>query len=463
MKINDYFTFKPDDEKQSLIQKMHGFLINDKQVFILKGYAGSGKTTFLNALAIYLSKMEREFYLFASTGRAAKILRDKTNYPTSTIHLGIYTFSDELISDNYRLLMFKLAHNFSPANTIYIIDESSMISNRKSKTTFVDFGTGALLDDIFSYVSGRKIIFVGDQGQLPPVNSDISPALNSDYLDKHYFAKSDFFTLQNIHRQKINSGIVKLSNFFINSFANKSFKRLNLKIRGNADIIYHDYEQNLIKSFVSQYDKKSDSNSAIITISNRKVFELNLIVRSYLFNNHDIMMPQEQFLVYANNYLYNVFNGEGMVLRWASNKVKAKAGLHFRKCKFGFLDGKRRDFEAFIIEEYLTAPKPELSAEKERNLLIDFSYRMKKLRITPKHKQLWVENLKNDPYLNALRIRYSYALTCHKAQGGEWDNVFLIFENYFGHFPTENQYRWTYTAISRARNKLHILRNQFIY
>lgn len=463
MNINDYFTFKPDNEKSALIKRMHNFLNNQNDVFILSGYAGTGKTTFLKALAIYLSKTKREFHLFASTGRAATILANKTNYPTSTIHMGIYTFDEELIADNYRTLLFKLAFNNASDNAVYIIDESSMISNRKSKNTFINFGTGALLTDIVKYTQGRKVIFVGDSAQLPPVNSDISPALTESYLKHNFNLQLESFKLKHIHRQKTNSGILKISLHFINRFNKNDFNRIRIHASRSNDVIIHHRENDFLKSYSETYDFTTDLKNVLICVSNKSAHHFNMQIRNLLFKQADILEKNEQFVVYANNYLYDVFNGQGIVLKEYSKTTERKAGLNFRKCKFGFINKKRRDFEAFIIDEYLLSPKPGISAEAERNLMIDFSYRMKKLNVFPRNKMAWVENLKNDPYLNALRIRYSYAMTCHKAQGGEWDNVYLFFENYFGSFDLKYQHRWTYTAVARSRNKLHLLSNPYIF
>ena len=464
MKLIDYFGLEADTEKKELFGKLENFLKSDIQTFILTGYAGTGKTTILKAVADYLTGCKREVNLMASTGRAAKILSDKTLRQATTIHLGIYQFELSKESKGYVHLVFRVGLNFSPENTVYIIDESSMISNRENNPSYATFGSGALLNDIYTYAAGRKIIFVGDIAQLPPIKSDMSPALSPGYLESHFGTKTQSFNLKNIHRQSGETAIYKVVHQFVKIFNARRFNFPNINIQQrNSDIEFFYYESDMIRDFCKGYNQAHEPDRIFLAYSNKKTHSLNMIIRSMLFQNPAELQNNEWLVNFSNNYKYNILNGTGVRFIKYLNRTEYKAGLTF---KYGLFEvnifGNIHKIKAFFIMEYMLSPMPGLSADAEKDLIIDFNIRMSHAGIKPKNKTKYLAALRTDPYLNALRLRYGYALTVHKAQGGEWDNIYLVFERYMMNFPFKLQHNWAYTAVTRARKKLNILNNYFI-
>ena len=464
-KIKDFFELDVSDDKLQLFEELEEFLDSDVQTFVLTGYAGTGKTTVMKALAEYLRSKGQSVEMMASTGRAAKILRDKTMHDASTIHLGIYQFELSKNKDGYVHLVFRIAMNFSDKNTVYIIDEASMISNRSANPSYATFGSGKLLDDIYAFLDGRKVIFVGDLGQLPPVNSDISPALDPFYLLNHYRTKVKNFNLTVIHRQEQKSALYKLSKYFVDIFNTDRFNMLNINVDKSAgDIRFLDFEYDLINKYCSGFDYDAQPDSVILALSNKKVHSLNLYVRNQLYSDFSTLHPNEWFINYSNNYKFNMLNGDSVKLIELTGAPEHRAGLTFQPAIWEYeFQARKLQIKAFVIMEYLVSNMPSLDNEAEKNLVIDFNIRMNKKGIKPSDKIEYINALRTDPYLNALRLRYGHALTVHKAQGGEWNRVFLVFEHYFGnYFKPKYQHNWAYTAVTRARRRLYIQDNPFI-
>ena len=465
-RIKDFFKLDVSNDKLQLFEELEEFLDSGVQTFVLTGYAGTGKTTVMKALGDYLSYKKRHFKMMASTGRAAKILRDKTKYDASTIHLGIYRFELSKNKDGYIHLVFKVVINFENKDKVYIIDEASMISNRPANPSYATFGSGKLLDDIYTYLGGRKVIFIGDLGQLPPVNSDISPALNPIYLQKHYQTKVQNFNLSVIHRRDHKSALYKLSKHFLDIFDTGTYnKKLDIDVdRTAGDIRFISYEYDLINKYCSGYTENVQPDSIILTLSNKKVHSLNLYVRNELYSDFSHLHKNEWFINYSNNYKFNILNGDNIKLIELTGEPEHRAGLTFQPALWEFeYMNKKIQIKAFVILEYLISNIPALNIEAEKNLVIDFNIRMHKKEIKPSNKIEYMQALKTDPYLNALRLRYGHALTVHKAQGGEWNKVFLVFENYFGnYFKPKYQHNWAYTAFTRARKVLFIQNNPYI-
>jgi ATP-dependent exoDNAse (exonuclease V) alpha subunit len=461
--ISDYIPFNLNNDQQETVVQLHEFLDDtDKNVFILKGHAGTGKTMILGALIKYLTKKEIPVVLLASTGRAAKIVSDKALFKADTVHRHIYKLDIEKQDDEnkVRKLIFRLKLNFSVEQTVYLVDETSMISDREVKGIFADFGTGKLLSDFFTYTGNRKVVFSGDPCQLPPVNSVFSPCLNLSYIETRFLKKVVLSALNEVMRFNENSGISYNTTSIRSNILASNYTFLDIYAKRFDDMhIYNDIE-NMVEMYVAKIRKSGIDNSIFLTYSNAMTSKINILTRNMLFPNKVHIQKNELLMVVKNNYKFDVANGEHIVVTEVTKEVVKRAGLSFLRIEAIINDtGGSRLINGYIIEELLYANEASLSQEQEYELYIDFLIRMKAQGIKPT-SDLFMPMLIADPYLNALRVKYGYAITCHKAQGGEWNDVFMVFENsLFNPMQKENTYRWAYTAISRGIKNIHFFNN----
>ena len=467
--IANFAEFKLTPSQQSTASRLEAFLKSrDQSIFIVKGFAGTGKTSLMKALAKYASNEGYAPILLASTGRAASILQQKTGRETSTIHSHIYTMADMENLETKGFIYFYLKPNFA-VNNLYIVDEASLISNHENNTGLVRYGSGRLLSDILEYVNlkNNKIVFVGDAAQLPPVNSNISPALDEVNFLRFFGIQVPAMALEEVMRFPKNSGIYQNTN------------RLRQVIMGNLspyqfyisasshpqEIITYPLDSLMLDEFTKLFRKNGPESTIFIAYSNAKVNMLNLEARRRLDFKSNPLTKSECLVVSANNHLYGLNNGDQVTVLEMGQKSETRAGLHFREVSLlrNDINGARQ-IKGLMIEEILTSDKPMLPPEAEKALVQDFMIRMSIQGLNPKKNKKEIrDHLMTDPYLNALRLRYGYALTCHKAQGGEWDDVFIILERSLFHPNNIGMlYRWIYTALTRAAKRLHLLENPMI-
>jgi len=465
--------------QQDALNKLVEFVDNDKRVFILKGYAGTGKTTLMKKLIEVLQKKKRSYNLWASTGRAAKILTNATGVKADTIHSGIYHYTDfnqdlEEVSqklqqnrvDKTGQLFLKFELTPIPTDkqnkrNLYIIDESSMISDiEDTAVTQAMFGSGKLLNDMLSYDSNGKFVFVGDICQLPPVKQDISPALNPYYFKKCYNIDAEETELRNIMRQAEGNDIIhaskKVRNLY-HSVPNAKWGMLPLK--GYQNIKLYPETVSLINAYIRMVKKNSFNEATMICRSNKRNNELTEILRPAMGKTGEIR-EGDLLLVTQNNYITGLMNGDMVTVEWVDTTVTQRAGLSFRQIKVKELFT-QKTYSQLLLEDVLYSHASNLNAEQQKGLFIDFFMRMKAKNIRQNNSQ-FKEYMFIDPYLNALRASYGYALTCHKAQGGEWNHVFLDMPRNMTLNPTPSVFQWVYTAMTRARIKLHIVNDFFI-
>lgn len=479
--MTNKFTFTPD--QQSALSKIQSF-INDpgKQVFILKGAAGSGKTTLIRELIRFLKEEELKFQVMAPTGRAAKILRDKTGYGT-TIHKGIYNF-DRLESkevnnsdESKKSFHYYFPLKIQPQNQITIVDEASMISDTKTQHELFSFGSGQLLSDLIEYanfsINSSKLIFIGDEFQLPPVTDNNSKALNKTYFEEKSCIV-ETATLQTIHRQLNDSEILQNANSI------RDLLQLPIDQRNHFSIIaknqVQEIEQELISSdYIYRFPIPEVGNGIVISFSNARAFEYNKSIREKLFPDYKNIIPGDIILICNNNYVsyeIELFNGDMAKVVEASYEKEEKVipvfisgkkknvPLTFRDItiKVPHYDG---DIRCKIIDSLLNSTERDLTIDEMKALYIDFCIRFNEEQRLNKEKgrpvfkegsEEFKMKLKRDPYFNALKIKYGYAITCHKAQGGEWDTVYVDYSGRIGIF--DDALRWCYTATTRAKNKL---------
>jgi ATP-dependent exoDNAse (exonuclease V) alpha subunit len=467
MNYNDYFDFELNSQQKEAFSAIVDFVGSNDPVFILKGSAGTGKTTLLKGLYKYLEENQFLPKLMATTGRAAKVMQTKTQKTATTIHSSIYTMvritiGEKNTENNDTELKFVIKQNTEPWNTIFIIDEASMISDRYSAgDSELAFGSGRLLQDIFTYCDGYKIIFVGDQAQLPPVKTAFSAALNKNYITEKYGLRCREYSLTKVERHKKNSGIITNAEILKNNITNKTFKKLKIHYAGYNDIIALDNNYTLISQYLKQL--KSDAaqeDNIFISLSNKVVNEVNSIVRKNKYPQESkILVPGEKLMVAVNNYKFKLLNGDLITFKRFTGweKFHKYTGLTFTEIEFEYLS---KTYTALMIKDFLLAEKPYLSQRQVKALLVNFMIRAKyKLSSFSTTDSKFLDLFNSDPYLNALKLRYAYAVTCHKAQGGEWNNVFLNIESYLHKMDKENAFRWLYTAVTRAVEKLYIAEN----
>lgn len=482
--LKDYFTqYNLTDGQNLLVEELDKFLLDNSPCFLLKGYAGTGKTFMMKGLTDYLTEIKKCFRIAAPTGRAAKVISQKTKQKTSTIHKLIYSnkdlkefkVRDEDGTETFKF-EYELRNNEDPNGTIYIIDEASMLSDIYSETEFFRFGSGSLLKDLIKYVNfsslnnGKKVIFIGDDAQLPPVNMNFSPALDRNYLNENYSLISSEFELTEIVRQKVDSGILHNATKLRKALKNNVFNQVDINT-GFEDIIGIKYDE-LLSKYLSACNNSLDHQTIIIAYSNSSVKEYNDFVRSYFFPNQTTIAIGDRIILVGNNYNYpqmELLNGDfGTIkdvaalneIRTISLKrkdkkseiVEVKVPLIFRNVTATFMDNdfKSHNIECKIIENLVHSQHRDLSTDETNALYIDFKIRNPKLK--PGTKE-FKEAIRSDVYFNALRVKFGYAVTCHKAQGGEWLNTFLDCKTSMGYFNS-SYFRWLYTGVTRAKDNL---------
>ena len=470
------------------MEKLTAFLESDERIFILQGYAGSGKTTLLKGVVEYLSSLQKQYQLMAPTGRAAKILRDKTG-SGRTIHSAIYNLKDleAINSDSDELADHSVKYSFpiDLSNTderILIVDEASMISSRESKNELFDFGTNILINDLLTYTfssnKNNKIIFVGDPAQLAPVGDNNSWALDLEYFTKLGYA-GQMEVLTEVKRQENN--LILKNATEIREVLNAE-QRNELKWEFDKATFIELANSDVIDKYVETYPKPEIGDGVIISYSNAQCYHYNYAIREALYSKQKDILPGDLVLLNNNNYhtyAAKLYNGDIAKVVDRSEKIETlsapvwivKSGkkeritisLDFRRITIRIpqYDG---EIDCYIIETLLNSIDRDLTPYMTKALYINFVMRFneeQEIREKSgfnKHKvgsEEFKQALRSDPFYNALRVKYGYAITCHKAQGGEWDKVFVDYSGRIGLF--NDALRWCYTATTRAVNTIYAI------
>lgn len=469
----------PTPDQQKAILALDEFFKSDKRCFLLKGYAGTGKTTITKTLAEYLKGINYNPILMAPTGKAARVLHEKTTLPATTIHRGIYNFDDitEIEINIDGKVQHKFRYNLQRINdniqNVYMVDEASMVADTFSESAFFIFGSGILLHDLLEYVSPLnaaqkdRIIFIGDAAQLPPVTDRISGALSGAYLLEKYKLPTDEYELTEVVRQAKDSGILENATYLRNRLLKKKKGPFQLKT-DFPDITLLDPEQ-VADKYISLNPNLEYEKVILINYSNRSALDYNLAIREKLFGNKFQIQIGDLLMIQENNYHHGVelLNGtmvkvlevdpvpevKSNVVSYNSGGEKCYVNYTFRKIKIEVpcISG-IKTVECLILDDFLYSPERTLQYSEQIGLYLDFKFRNPHLKVG---KVEFKDALKKDMYFNALRVKYGYAVTCHKAQGGEWDSVLVNMDVSLG--TNSNHYnRWLYTAITRAKNTLHL-------
>lgn len=460
-------------DQQCALDKFSEFLVPECNAFVLAGYAGTGKTTLMKAIIDYLLSNEvghtpYKTVLMAPTGRAAVILSRKTGREAATIHRTIYKIEDGA-QEVAGKMKFMLRHNEDSEQTIYFVDESSMISDIPSDNDMFKFGSGCLLQDLLQYCGHRKIVFVGDAAQLPPVGQNTSPALDVDCLTQKYHRKVASTTLREVVRQAADSEIYANAMSIRDSIENDKYNEFGV-ISGNDVRL----SQNLFEDYTTETSSQVSEDSIIVTYSNAKALDYNKRIRSTIFQHTtERLVAGDLLIISRNNYAYNqeLFNGtivsvaacvpdsqlESRKVRFNSREKDGNGKSVVKEVELVFRDvtllmDNGQLLKCKILDSFITDEEGTPGIDISQALHVDFTNRRFDLQ---RGSEEYYEALKHDPYLNAVICKYGYAITCHKAQGGEWKNVFVDMARSQGK-QNSDFFRWAYTAVTRSSSNLWI-------
>ena len=463
-----------DSQKRAYSKLMEFIKDEEANVFILKGYAGTGKTTLMRKLVEEMNSRHEPYSLLASTGRAAKILANATGYETHTIHSEIYKFTDlnqdlETVANSREIndvdstgqlyLNFELTTKSHIGQTkphYYIIDEASMVSDAVDKNaTQAIFGSGQLLSDLFHYDSEGKFIFVGDICQLPPIMQTISPALTSKYIEDNFGIKTYESELTDVVRQSGDNDIVIASQRIRKLYYSpQPWKWAKFPLKGYKNIHLLGNQASLFTQYIKRIETEGYNSATLIGFSNKQCDIITQIIRPSFGHTAVLVEKGDLLLVTQNNLISGLMNGDLVTVEDIIIQEK-RAGLTFLKVSVKELFTKRV-YSQLMIADIIYSNQTNLTQPQQKELFIDFYYRMKDKGISQK-SQAFKQNMMNDPYLNALRTVFGYALTCHKAQGGEWDYVYLDIPKSVPVLPKPYVYQWIYTAMTRAKKGLYLV------
>ena len=455
--------FQLTSNQKDALRKLQSFSKEaNARCFVLRGYAGTGKTTLIKYYVEWLEQNGFEVVLLATTGRAAKVLTNKTGREANTIHGCVYIFDEmeeQLPKGNQSgqlTLQFGIRNRpVFDKPLVYVVDEASMIANTASKGgQLASFGSGHLLMDFLAFTKGQRIVFVGDPCQLPPVSADsFSPALSPRYMRDRYHVAVHYAELFEIVRQSANSEILQLAGVFRNDIVKEYYvkwPKLSIPRRQSAYLIKN--EHLLVEKYLEFLKKKQYDQAVMIVNANRHCRRLNHKIRMTLFN-HKNLQKGELLMVVQNNYLVPLNNGDQVVVE-SIRPHGRKAGFSFLEVEVKSIANNTR-YQTLLIRDLLFNDYAGLQADESRRLLIDFDQRARKKGLKRKSEK-YQEAMRSDPYLNALRAKFGYVITCHKSQGGEWENVFLNIQKGIYAMKGNALYRWFYTALTRASEKLYV-------
>ncbi len=450
--------FIPTEGQKVLAEKFADFICSNERdsVFLLKGYAGTGKTSMLRTLVRTLELFKFRTVLLAPTGRAAKVLASYTERSAYTIHKWIYR--QQSSADG--MGRFSLNKNLLK-DCFFIVDEASMISNESAEGSV--FGSGRLLDDLYEYVySGHncRLIVVGDTAQLPPVGMDISPALNGEELEL-YGLQTTEHELKEVVRQAQHSGILYNATCIRELLSDEVDEQLYFPIRLNGfqDILRLSGED-LIDRIGSCYDRFGEQQTMVITRSNKRAIRFNQGIRSSVLYKDSEITVGDLLMVVKNNYFWKLqdekidFIANGDIVRIkAIYRYEELYGFRFADVSVQFIDYNDLEIDCKIFLDTLAIESASMTREDNIRLFQSVSEDYQDIR---NKKKRW-EKIRENPYFNALQVKFAYAVTCHKAQGGQWDAVFVD-QGYLTEDMINREYlRWLYTAFTRPVKELYLV------
>lgn len=451
------FPFEPTDSQNLLLNQLSDFIFenNPSGLFLLKGYAGTGKTTSISAVVKSLWKTGKKAVMLAPTGRAAKVISNYAGRPAFTIHKKIY-HPKKAKNGGVNFVIQANKHT----NTLFIVDEASMISDATSNSKL--FENGSLLDDLMSYVysgKGCKLIFIGDTAQLPPVKLDMSPALDPDKLSLNYNKDVIELELNEVMRQHTDSGILVNATELRMLLSGNSFFDFKFTL-GFPDIIRLTDGYDIQDAITGAYDNIGVEDTAFIVRSNKRANQYNQQIRSKIRGQENEISTGDFVMVVKNNYFWLsdssdagfIANGDICEIM----KIKRTTelyGFRFAEVTVRMIDYKNQEpFETVILLDTLASETPSLSYDDSNRLYQEVAKDFEDEKSN--YKKLL--SIKKNKYFNALQVKFSYAMTCHKSQGGQWKTVFIE-QPYLPEGSNREYLRWLYTAVTRAQEKLYLI------
>ena len=455
--LREKFPFNPTLKQDIFFQKIAEFVIstNKNEIFVLKGYAGTGKTTIISTLVNYLQNADKKYVLLAPTGRAAKVISNYSQKPAFTIHKRIY-FPKKSKSGG---VSFTLQPN-KFKNTIFIVDESSMISDSYQETKLYE--NGSLLDDLMFYVDAGqncKIIFIGDTAQLPPINMDVSPALNNETLSMHFDKEVYGIELDEVMRQEEFSGILYNATELRELLKSHFYDAFKFSLGDFKDIVRLQDGYDIQDAIYDSFDKNGPEETAFIVRSNKRANQYNHQIRTTILSRESELSAGDLLMVVKNNYFWLKDSSEASFIANGDIievleifKIRELYGFRFASVKIRMIDYPNQiPFEVELLLDTITSESPSLTYDESNTL---YNEVMKDYEGESQYKKFL--NVKNNPQFNALQVKFSYAMTCHKSQGGQWHTVFVE-QPYLPNGIDKDYIRWLYTAITRAKEKLYLI------
>ncbi|MBT5089769.1 MAG: AAA family ATPase [Flavobacteriales bacterium] len=451
-KLKIHFPFTPTSEQDTLITDIADFVstIGNRSIFMLKGYAGTGKTTLVATLVKSLPVLGKRSVLMAPTGRAAKVLAKYSKKSASTIHKKIYWIRTNKSGNTFITLK-----DNTHSNTIFIVDEASMIPENSDK----GFGNRSLLDDLIEYVyQGQdcKLILIGDTAQLPPVHLDISPALDEEKLELNYNKQVICKELTQVVRQKKDSLILENATDLRNRIATADYSYP--KLVTNSEVIRLNTGEDLQDALETAYSNEGVTNTIVLCRSNKRANLYNQQIRAKIRWQENEISAGDMLMVVRNNYYWLddsskagfIANGDIVEVVKIKETIE-RYGFRFAKASVQMVDyPDEKALEVILLLETLTSESPAITYEQYQQLY-------KEVGLDYKGQKEINKKIKEDEFFNALQIKFANAITCHKSQGGQWENVFVDL-GYFTEDMLDKSYlRWLYTALTRASKKLYLI------
>ncbi|MGF1559290.1 MAG: ATP-dependent RecD-like DNA helicase [Flavobacteriaceae bacterium] len=456
--LKDKFPHEPTLKQTVALKNLASFILSNKKdaIFLLKGFAGTGKTTLVGTLVNSLWKTTMKAVLMAPTGRAAKVMSNYSNTQAFTIHRKIY-IPKKLSGGGVQFVLAPNKHR----NTVFIVDEASMIPDTPADSKLFD--NGALLDDLLQFIySGHncKIILIGDTAQLPPVKLNLSPALDPDKLAANYNKEVVVLELDEVVRQAEDSGILVNATMLREQLQGEFYERFQFDVEPFKDIVRLIDGHEIQEAIDNSYAENGKEETTFIVRSNKRANLYNESIRSRILFLENELAVGDYMMVVKNNYFWLepqseagfIANGDVIeVLEIFS--IKELYTFKFAEVKVKMVDyPKQKPFETVLLLDTIQSETPSLSYEDGNRLyqkvMEDYENE------TSKYKKFM--GVKGNRYFNALQVKFSYAITCHKSQGGQWNTVFVE-QPYLPNGIDKEYLRWLYTAVTRAKKQLYLI------
>ena len=478
--IRGNFAHEPTNEQELAVCKWEEFLLdrNPNTLFLLRGYAGTGKTSLVAALVKTLQQLKQPVMLMAPTGRAAKVFSSYADTPAYTIHKKIYRQKSIVDMDSFQANINLHKH------TLFIVDEASMISNEGLSGSM--FGTGRLLDDLMQFVyscEGCRLILVGDTAQLPPVGEEESPALSKSVLEGYDMNVTEV-NLTEVVRQEQESGILWNATHLRQLMQEElfwEFPRINVDF---PDVCVMPGDE-LIEALEESYHHCGTDQTIVVTRSNKRANIFNNGIRARILDYEEELSGNDMIMIAKNNYYWTsldnskfkiqnsklssapcpsppapsleggtnfLANGDVAVVRRFRNE-RELYGFRFADATLRFPDYDNLELDVTVLLDTLQSEAPALTRQQQEQLFNAVWEDYPEIR----DKRERMKRLRQDPYYNALQIKYAYAVTCHKAQGGQWQHVYIDQGYITEEMLTPDYFRWLYTALTRATEKVFLV------